>query len=339
MERMTIVALAERTGLSKTTISRVLSGQAEKYRISPKTAEFIRQEVERCNYQPNVVAQGLRTKRTRTIGLVVPSISNPFFANIASVIIVKAKELGYTVVVADAMDNAEQEEECIRSLLLRQVDGIIVSSSATEPSYLEEINQKSVPVVLIDRYFPSTSLPCVITDNYYGAKEAVEYLIGRGHRHISCICGMRHAAIVQDRISGYSDAMRNAGLGEWIHCAGNEFSMQNGYVEAKLLLNSSPRPTAIFAMNNTIMLGAIKAIKESWLRIPEDVSIISFDDNPFLDYISPAISRIVQPQNELGSIALRILISNIEEGDRTDIRVKLAPTLRLCDSVADLPKK
>ena len=113
MERMTLVALAERTGLSVTTISRVLSGQAEKYRISPKTVEYIKREAEQCNYRPNVMAQSLRTKRTRTIGLVVPAVSNPFFANIASVIMLKAKELGYTVVLADAMEDAEQEEETL----------------------------------------------------------------------------------------------------------------------------------------------------------------------------------------------------------------------------------
>ncbi|MBQ6881011.1 MAG: LacI family DNA-binding transcriptional regulator [Alistipes sp.] len=333
-ERMTLVALAERTGLSVTTISRVLSGQAEKYRISPKTVEYIKQEADRCNYRPNVMAQSLRTKRTRTIGLVVPAISNPFFANIASAIVQKARELGYTVILSDAMEDAEQEEEGVRSLLLRHVDGIIVSTSAEQPAFLEQVNESAVPVVLIDRYFAETTLPYVVTDNYSGALEAVSHLINRGHQRVACICGVRHSAIVQERMRGYVDAMQRAGLERFVHCVGDEFSVQNGYIEAKLLLNSNPLPTALFTMNNTILLGAIKAIKESGLRIPEDISVVSFDDNPFLDYISPAITRIVQPQNELGSIALRILIRSIEENERSDARIKLSPILKLCDSVA-----
>lgn len=333
MERMTLVALAERTGLSVTTISRVLSGQAEKYRISPKTVEYIKHEAEQCNYRPNVLAQSLRTKRTRTIGLVVPAISNPFFATIASTIILEAREQGYTVILADAMESAEQEEESIRSLLMRHVDGIIVSSSAENPAYLEQINATSVPVVLFDRYFPETTLPYVVTDNRRGATEAVSHLLTHGHSRVACICGVRHSEIVQERLRGYVETMSNAGLAEYIRHAGNEFSIQNGYIETKLLLNSSHMPTAIFTMNNTILLGAIKAIKESGLRIPEDISLVSFDDNHYLDYISPPITRIVQPQNELGSIALRIMIRSIEENERSDAHIMLAPNLKVCESV------
>lgn len=333
MERMTLVALAERTGLSVTTISRVLSGQAEKYRISPKTVEYIKREAEQCNYRPNVMAQSLRTKRTRTIGLVVPAVSNPFFANIASVIMLKAKELGYTVVLADAMEDAEQEEEAIRSLLLRNVDGIIVSTSAENPAFLEQINEQTIPVVLIDRYFSHSSLPYVVTDNYSGATEAVGHLIARGHERIACICGVRHSEIVQERIRGYMDTMKRAGIEQFAKCVGDDFSVQNGYIETKLLLNSGAKPTALFTMNNTILLGAIKAIKDSGLNIPEDISVVSFDDNPYLDYISPPISRIVQPLNELGSIALRILVHSLEEGERSHTSIKLPPTLKVCESV------
>lgn len=333
MERITLVALAERTGLSVTTISRVLSGQAEKYRISPKTVEYIRHEAEQCNYRPNVLAQSLRTKRTRTIGLVVPAISNPFFANIASTIIQEAKESGYTVILADAMESAEQEQESIRSLLMRRVDGIIVSTSAETPAHLEQINSTSVPVVLFDRYFPETALPYIVTDNYRGASEAVGHLVTLGHTRVACICGVRHSEIVHERMRGYAETMAAAGLQDRIQFAGDEFSVQNGYIETKLLLNGPSVPTAIFTMNNTILLGAIKAIKESGLRIPEDISIVSFDDNQFLDYISPPITRIVQPQNELGSIALRIMIRSIENNERSDAHIMLAPTLKVCESV------
>lgn len=333
MERMTLVALAERTGLSVTTISRVLSGQAEKYRISPKTVDFIKQEAEKCNYRPNMMAQSLRTKRTRTIGLVVPSIGNPFFASIASAIILNARENGYTVVLADAMENEEQEEECVRSLQMRHVDGIIVSSSAETPALLEQINDASMPVVLFDRYFPASGLPYVVCDNHRGAADATQHLIDRGHRRIACICGVRHSEIVRERLRGYLETMQKAHLEQFSHYVGNEFSTENGYIETKLLLNQQPMPTALFTMNNTILLGAIKAIKESGLRIPEDISVVSFDDNPYLDFVSTPISRVVQPQKEIGSIAVRMLIRSIESGERSAARIMLSPTLRICSSV------
>lgn len=146
----------------------MLNGKAEKYRISPQTVERVKEEASRCNYIPNINAQSLRTNRTRTIGLIVPAIDNPFFANIASSIIQKAKEARYTVVLADSMENEANERENIASLLTRNVDGIILSPSGSDPNYLEEINDTKIPVVLVDRFFDDTTLPYVITDNYRG---------------------------------------------------------------------------------------------------------------------------------------------------------------------------
>ena len=339
MKRTTLIELAEHTGLSITTISRALSGQAAKYRISQKTVDLIRSEAERLNYQPNINAQSLRTNRTQTIGLVVPTISNPFFANISSVIVQKAKENGYTVILADAMESEEQEAECVHSLIARQVDGIIISTSATNPILLEQINDTNIPVVLIDRFFPETSLPYVITDNYRGAWDATKHLIDNGHKQIACIGGIPHSGIVQERIRGYRDAMESAHLGDQIYIAGDSFSVQNGYVETQLLLNSAPRPTAIFAMNISIVLGCIQAIRELGLRIPEDISVVSFDDNRFLDFMNPRITRIIQPQNEIGSIALRILIQSIITKKRSNAQMMLLPSLKVCDSVHNIGGK
>lgn len=336
MERATLISIAERTGVSITTISRVLNGKAEKYRISAKTVERVREEARRCNYIPNINAQSLRTNRTRTIGLVVPAIDNPFFANIASSIIRKAKEAGYTVVLADAMESAENERENVASLLTRNVDGIILSPSGSNPAYLEQINDTKAPVVLVDRFFFDTTLPYVIADNYRGAREATEHLIANGHERIACIRGVAHSSIVVERQRGYCDAMRAAGLEAQIDCVGSDFSIQNGYVETRMLLARRNPPTALFAMSNTILLGAIKAVDESGLTIPDDLSVVSFDDNTYLDFMKPAISRIVQPLDEIGAIALSLLLQSIEAGNRSDSHIVLPPRFKVCASVKRL---
>ncbi len=336
MAKATLLSIAQRTGISVTTVSRVLNGKAEKYRISPKTVELVKQEAERCNYQPNINAQSLRTNRTRTIGLVVPSISNLFFANIASCIVQKAKDDGYTVILTDAMECEANEKSCLQSLLSRNVDGIIVSTSATSPEFLEYINETKVPVVLFDRYFPHTTLPFITTDNQRGAFLATKHLIQNGHKHIACICGTQHLAIVQDRLCGYIEAMQQAKLNEYVTFSGDEFSIENGYYETKLLLSKDKIPTAIFAMNNTILLGVIKAVNDSGLRIPNDISIVSFDDNPYLDFFSPAITRVIQPQNVIGTLAMRTLIQCIQNRDLSEARFILPPSLKKGNSVLHL---
>ncbi len=333
MKQETLLSISERAGVSITTVSRVLNGKAEKYRISRKTVELVRREAEKCNYKPNIAAQSLRTKRTQTIGLVVPSIENPFFANIASIIIQKAKQAGYTVVLTDAMENEANEQDGVNSLLARNVDGIIISPSGNDPSYLEQINDLKLPVVLIDRFFYNTTLPYVVTDNYRGAVDAVQCLIDNGHSKIACIQGVPHSTPAKERCRGYRDAMTRAGFTSEIDAVGNDFSIQNGYVETRLLLTRHSPPTAIFAMSNTILLGAIKAVSESGLKIPEDISIISFDDNTYLDFLSPPITRIVQPLDEIGTIAIKILLQSIGDGNRSDAKIVLPASLKVRNSI------
>ena len=190
--------------------------------------------------------------------------------------------------------------------------------------------------MLIDRYFNSTELSYVCTDNYQGGFEATKYLLNNGHEKILCIQGTPHSMPVRERVRGYLDALRGHGIEQNARIAGNSFSIQNGYLETKLALNSPERPTAIFALSNTILLGAIKAIKESGLSIPDDISAITFDNNTFLDFIDPPITRISQPVNEIGTLAVKLLMQGIAEKRSTGARMQLQPQLIVCDSVANI---
>ncbi len=336
MDKTTITSIAQTTGFSISTISRVLNGKAEKYRISPKTVEIIEKEASRCNYSPSLIARGLRMNKTHTIGLVVPSIDNPFFANVASVIVREAKNAGYTIVLMDSAESETGETECVRSLLSHRIDGMIVVPCGVSPDYLEKIDQDNIPVVLVDRYFERTRLPYVSTDNFSGAYEATEHLIRHGHKHIVCLQGNPVATPTKNRVAGYLKALSDHGLEQFATIVGNDFSVQNGYGETKLLLASDNRPSALFALSNTIALGAYKAAREAGLTIPDDLSLVCFDNYMYLDYLEPPVTRVAQPIDEIGVLAIKILLRSMEKRDERSSQLLLPPTLLLAKSVRQL---
>lgn len=319
-----------------TTVSRVLSGQSEKYRISESTQRKVIEEAQRCHYSPNIIARNLRTNRTNTIGLLMPSVANPYFADLSSIIISQANMKGYTTIVTDSRENEERQKENIAMLVSRRVEGIIAAACGDNPSLLEEINKTTIPVILVDRPLRNSHLPHVTTNNYTGGFDATNHLIRNGHKRIACIQGVKTSVPNRKRVAGYMDALKRVGLEENAVVVGNEFSLQNGYLETKLLLNSKPAPTAIFTLSNTIGLGAIKAIREAGLRIPEDISLVVFDNNIYMDYLIPPITRVSQPVEEMAKLAVKLLFESIESDKRLSTQIELAPELIARDSVMNL---
>lgn len=313
MKRDTLLTISERTGFSISTVSRVLSGNGPKYRICQKTVDYITEVANSCNYTPNLIAQSLRTNKTNTIGLTVPNIDNPFFSTLAAVIINEFKSRGYNTLLADTMENEYTEVQTINSYVSRKVDGIIAVPVGSSPEFLEGI-ANTIPVVLIDRYFENTTLPYVCTDNYSGGYMATEHLINKGYRNLLAIQGVPTSMPNKERLRGFVQAAADHfeyGVRE--RTAGDSFSVDNGYRETMAYLSSDDRPDAIFAFSTTILLGAIKAIRELKMRVPEDVALISFDNNRFLDYLDPAITRVEQPVNMVGKLAADNLVRMMEQ--------------------------
>lgn len=324
----TLSSIAERIGFSITTISRVLSGNAEKYRISKATVDKVIAEAEACNYRPSLIAQSLRTNRTNTIGLLLPSLSNPYFADMASVIIREVNGRGYTTIVMDTMEDENIFNESASLLLSRRVEGIIAVPCGNKSAIMENINRDYLPVILIDRYFESSKLSYVATNNYQGGADGTRHLLAAGHRKIACIQGVRDSTPNAERVRGYMDSMREAGLGDMIEVVGNEFSIQNGYLETKLLLCREDHPTAFFALSNTIALGVLKAVREASMHIPEDISLLAFDDYTYMDFLEPPVTRISQPVSDMAKLATKLLFDRIEgNGAVITSQIKLAPTL------------
>jgi len=309
---ITIKYIADKLGVSITTVSRVLNGKAKEYRISERTANAILELAKELNYTPNPIAKSLRERRTNTIGLVIPDISNPFFASIAQNIENEARKFGYTIMLCDSGEDTNQEAELIKILINRRVDGFIICPVGISSEHLGVIFKKKIPIVIVDRYFRGLNCSYVVSDNYRGAYDAVNYLIKCGHRVIGCVQGLIGTSVNSDRVQGYKDALIHNGIEvDRTLITGDSFGEKNGYIATKLLLNRERKPTAILALSNLISLGALKAIKEEGLSIPQDISIISFDDQPYCEYLSPPMTMIAQQKAEMGEIAVKLLINQI----------------------------
>ena len=328
--------IAERIGVSVTTVSRVLSGNAGKYRISKATEARIRAEAERCNYAPSLVAQSLRNRQTKTIGLLTPSLANPYFAEMSSVIVSEVHRRGYTTLVIDTMEDESNFSDGFGLMLSRQVEGILAVPCGQDSSKAEKVNRDFVPVMLVDRYYEDSALPYVSTNNYKGGYDATRLLLKAGHRRIACIQGVRSSAPNNERVRGYRDALAEAGLGSESIVTGNEFSIQNGYLEAKLLLSRKDRPTAVFALSNNITLGVLKALKEAHMHIPEDISLVSFDNYSYMDYMEPPITRVSQPVEDMALLATKIMFDRIDGVSTGASQLRLSPTIIQGESVGRL---
>ena len=334
-EKNNLAAISERTGYSVSTVSRVLSGKAEQYRISRATVEKVTEEARRCNYRPNLLAQSLRTRQSQTVGLVVPGIDNPFFASLSSVIMAQLRLRGYHTLLADSRESEEEECQALQMFQDRNVEGIIAVPVASSPEFHEEISRE-IPLVLIDRYFEKTSLSYVCTDNYAGAYMAAKYLADKGYRRILAIQGVPASMPNKERVRGFMAALEGRGVKYMV--SGDSFSVENGQRVTLATFSGNPNAyDAIFAFSATILLGTIAALRKLGLTEGKDVGVISYDNNGFLDFMNPPVTRIEQPLKEAGEIAVGTLFNLMEarrsgESAPSPVQQLIRPTLVVRDS-------
>ena len=332
MKKTTLNEVSAYTQLSKTTISRVLNGKSREFRINRHTQERVIAAAQELNYKPQLVAQLLHKKPMSTIGIVMPNLSNPFFASLASAISVEAKKHDLFVMLFDTQEDPVQEDSALNKMQEFRVDGIIIAPCGRDSRKLEKIN-RTIPVVQVDRYFENSELSYVSTNNYRGAYEAMRLLLTSGHRNVVCIQGPTFSVTNRERIRGCRQAIEEFGQECSLQVLGNDFTIQNGYIEGQMALSRKPRPTAIFAMSNTIMLGTLRAIKEHHLAIPDDISLLSFDDNLFIDYLNPPITRVAQPVSSMGIAAIKMVVNSIQNSGELHSNMLLTPTIINRDSI------
>jgi LacI family transcriptional regulator len=334
-QKVNIVDIAKKAGVSISTVSRVLNGKAEEFRISEKSQLKIRETARKLNYIPNQFAASLKSGKTSTIGLIIPSLSNPFFAEIASEINAEVRNRGYVTIIGDSDENSEIEDDELLQMEARNTEGLVIAPCSQNAKNIKKLHDQGFPVVCIDRYFENLDIPYVSTDNYEGAIMGTQHLIEQGHKSIACIQGLQTSVPNKLRIKGFKHAMSEAGIKDQV-ISGDEFSIQNGYKETKLLLQLRKRPTAIFALSNTIAIGCIKALGEEGVRVPDDISLITFDDHPFLDYLATPLTCITQPTREICQIAIKHLFFMLTNKEIKTKHVLLKPELKYRRSVKRL---
>jgi LacI family transcriptional regulator len=326
-QKKSLSDVADLADVSITTASRVLSGKAEQYRISKKTKEEVLRIAKDLNYEPNQLARALRLKQTHTIGMVIPDISNPFFSAIARHVEVESRKAGYLVMICDSQEDTAVEKDSIRILETRKVDGMLICPVGKESAHILRLAQQGVPVITVDRYFPNLNLSYVVSDNYNGSVQAVKHFVDNGHRKIAFIQGIPGSSVNEDRIRGYKDAhdMFNIPFNE-AFIVGDNFGEQNGYIGTKILLNGPEKPTAIFAGSNLISLGSMRAILEENLKIPDDISMIAFDDQPYSDFLPTPMTAVRQKKEELGKLSIMLLLNEMNADNKTDFKKIIVPT-------------
>lgn len=316
----TINDVSKESSFSITTVSRVLNGLSKKYRISEETEELVIKAAQKLNYRPNLAAVNFRLKKTNTVGLLIPSLANPFFAVMSSFITNELHKRGYSVMISDCNEDEQIEAEAVNLLADRRIDGLLVSPSGKRSLHFENVFRQGLPVVCFDRYFEGSIIPFVSSHNYQGAYEITRYLIQSGHKKIACIQGTSETMPVAKRVRGYEAAMKEAGLAAEV--VGNGSTVENGYIETKLLMSRNMPPTAIFTFTNPIVLGAIKALREEALNIPKDVSLVTFDDAEYLNFLDPPITSVVQPLSEISRISVKVLLDRIHHHSENNVMIK-----------------
>jgi len=333
---VTINDIAEKANVSVSTVSRVLNKQAKKYRISKDTEKLVLKTARELNYRPNHIARGLRLKKTQTIGLVVPDISNPFFAHVTRIIQNFAYHFGYSLIVCNTDENIQTEIEQIELMRSKGVDGFIIMPVGVKYDHLEELLADSIPLVLLDRCFDELQTNSVVVNDYKGASEAVEHLLEYGHKRIAIVQGLANTYTNSARLRGYKDALAKykIPLSESL-IVGNDFRRENGYIETKILLKLEKPPTAIFTTSDLITIGALQAISEEGCKIPDDISIVAFDDTDFAPFLSAPLTAVNQPKELMGEAAVKLLIEDMKsKGQKEKKRIVLDPKLIVRNSVA-----
>jgi len=333
-----VAKLAE---VSKATVSKVFNNDES---ISQATRNKVLEAAKKFDYRPSLIPGALKTRKTKAIGLILPNVMNPFFPGIIKGVEDVAVESGYMVIFCNSDERLKKEALYFQMFEDRWVDGIIISGvtgkSREEKEYIQRLHKKGIPVVFIDREIESYFTSVVMIDNGGAAFKGTEHCLDLGHKRIGFISASLDIKIFTDRFKGYQKALEENGIefDQSLVIEGNQ-TIQSGKEATKQLLSLDDPPTAIFAVNDLIAIGVLKEIQERGLKVPEDISVIGFDDIPLASLVNPALTTIAQPIYEIGREAVNLLIKNIEKKGLTKSKIILDTKLIVRESTAPLKRR
>jgi LacI family transcriptional regulator len=325
-----IYDVARESGVSVFTVSSVVNNKSY---VSKKLRARVESAIRKLNYVPNLLARSLANRRTHTIGMIVPDIANPFFPMVVRGAEDAAQKHGYNLLLCNSDDRIEKEEKALEVLLSKRVDGILLTKTAEDfrPALRQMIKDVGIPFVLVMRTYPKLTKDAVITDDYEGAYNAVRHLARTGRRRIGLISGPLKVSNAKARWQGFRDALKAEGLpfDEKLVVEG-DYRIESGFRAGHSLL--SHRPDGIYAANHLMTVGLLKAAEEMGLTCPEDFSLVSFDDYPWLGVFRPKLTTVELPKHQLGAEAAELLIERISGSRAKPVVKKLKVELRIRES-------
>lgn len=329
----TIKDVALHARVSVTTVSHVVNRTRH---VSAEGRERVEAAIQALGYVPSAVARSLKSNTTSTLGMLIPNSSNPYFAEIVRVVEDRCFEAGYTLVLCNTDDEPQRQSVYLKVLAERRIDGLIVVSTGNDDSLVKQLHGLQVPTVLVDREIDDPSCDLVETAHMEGALLAVRHLLSLGHRRIACIGGPVGVTPTEQRIEGWRLALAESGAApaaDTLLWRGG-FTSQGGYEAMHAILRTDAPPSAVFACNDLMAFGALRAAHEMGVHVPDDLSIVGFDDIELAAYTSPPLTTVAQPKDRIGALAVDMLLERVSQRRHEARKVVLQPELRVRASTA-----
>lgn len=315
--------VADQVGVSPATVSRVLNNYPY---IRPEVRDRVLDAVDSLGYRRNRVAQRLRASRSLVIGILISDITNPFLNTVVASVEATFFEQGYSVLMSNTGGDPDKEVDYLAMMENEAAAGLVIVPTVEDMTRITELAANGMPIVVVDRLMHCDRVDCVLSDNVGGAREAVDYLIRMGNTRIGHIGGPLHLTSGRERLQGYREAMESAGLPvdpDWIRIGNHRY--ESGYENTLELLDSHPDLTALFCENNMMSLGALNALRDRQIEVPEQMAVVGFDDTPWAPLLKPSLTVVAQPTELIGQRAAALLLERMEQ-PALESRIELLPT-------------
>lgn len=322
--------VARRAGVSVTTVSHIINSTRF---VSPELTERVLAAIDDLDYRPYGLARSLRTKQSKTVGVLIPDNTNPYFAEMTRLLEDSFFLHDYNVIICNTEQSPEKELTYLRLLNDKAVDGVVFVSTGGDSEAIALLRRQNTPCILIDRDIDEVGLDRIVSDNDLGGYTATRHLIELGHRRIATVSGPEGLASTGDRLSGYSRAMHEEGLESEV--VAGDFQVGSGYHAYRRLMERENPPTAVFAANDLMALGVLHGAAEAGVRVPQELSVVGFDDIRLASYAVPALTTVRQPKHEIVNQTVRrmlYLLRGSGEGEKQ--RITLEPRLVIRSSTA-----
>ena len=329
--------VAERAGLSISTVSHVINNSRS---VSDESRQRVLQAMEELDFKPNALARSLRLRKTNTLGMIVPDSANPFFAEVSRAIEDASFAQNYSVILCNSEGDLDKQGAYTNVLIENRVAGILFVAAGPSTELVNDLGRRRVPLVVVDREVPGVGVDTVMTNHAQGGCLATQHLIDLGHKRIACIAGNSEVSPSAERLTGYRQTLNKNGhpYDKKLVVKG-DFQYESGYGATTYLLALERPPTAIFACNDLMAVGCISAASEFGYRVPDDLSVVGFDDVRLASFTNPPLTTIVQPKVEIGTIATKMLLERVLDMDSKPRFTRLDTELKIRRSTTALKER